>query len=479
MNAPAHIGSAAGIARARLTDYQTAAIYNPFEAFAFMAGVATGKTYTGAHWSIMQAFARPELTGLIGANTYDQLSQATLRELFYWLDHYGIPYVVDQRPPREWGLTRRVFKTYRNVLSLQIKPGIITTIFTRVMGDANPLRGIELSWAWIDETRDTPRNTYDVILSRLREDPHYRRLFVTSTTNGEDWVFDNFVVKAKYPSRGAMHVPTSASVRCGIVSPDYLQMLRDNYDELFAEQELEARHVDVLSGRAYYSFGKWNTVACPWGDTEPNEHRPLVVGADFNYDPAPMLWVIGQLGPDGSEHENRIHWFSEVVTRQKSTRVHTQVMLERFPGFFYQVFGDSSGGRGSTSNAGQHDFAQIAEELDLAGAAFTIDFNPANPRVVDRVQNMNRLAKSSTGIVSMTYDKQACPYFHADVRKVGWRKTIVGRGKLDDKGDHNLTHAADGAGYAAWKLLPFARRGDIPESVPGSIARSQVLDVVG
>lgn len=478
MNAPVPTAAAPGIAKARTTDYQTAALHNPFEAFAFFGGVATGKTYTGAHWAIMQAFARPELTGLIGANTYDQLSQATLRELFYWLDAYGIPYVVDQRPPREWGLTRRVFKTYRNVLSLRIKPGIITTIFTRVMGDANPLRGIELSWAWIDETRDTPRNTYDVILSRLREDPSYRRMFITTTTNGEDWAFDTFVTKGKFPLRGAMHVSSEESVRCGIISPSFLQMLLENYDELFAEQEIFARHVDVLSGRAYYAFGKWNTVPCPWGDTEPNENRPLVVGCDFNYDPAPMLWTVGQLGPDGSAFEDKIHWFGEIAGRQKSTRQQTQALLERYPGFFYQCFGDASGGRGSTSNAGEHDFAQMSEELDAARVGFTIDFDPANPRVVDRVQNMNRLARNSLGDVSMTYDKQACPHLHADVRKVGWRKTIVGRGKLDDKGDHNLTHAADAAGYAVWKLLPFARRGEQIEAIHGSNARSAVVGIV-
>lgn len=463
--------------RASLTDYQAAAIANQFEAFAFLGGVATGKTYTGAHWAIMRAFERPELTGLIGANTYDQLSQATLRELFYWLDFYGIPYVIDQRPPAHWGLTRRVFKTYRNILSLRILPGVITTIFTRVMGDANPLRGVEFSWAWIDETRDTPPDTFKVILSRLRESPDYRRVFITSTPNGEDWLYESFVVNASWPLRGCMHVPTSDSVRCGIISPDFLAMLRANYDPLFAQQELEAQHVDVLGGRAYHGFGKWNCIPCPWGDTEPNPARPLIVGEDFNYDPAPMVWVVGQLGPEFSEWENKIHWFGEVVGRQRSTREQTRALIDEFPGFFYQCYGDASGGRGSTSNQGETDYAQQAEEFDAADVGFTIDIDHANPRVVDRVANMNRLAKSADGDVSMTYDKQACPYLHADVRKVAWRKTVQNKAKLDDKGDHNLTHAADGAGYAVWKVLPNMKRGELPRAVPGSAARGVVTGV--
>ncbi len=469
-----------GVAKARLTDYQGAVITNPYEHFAMLGGIATGKTFTGAHWSIARMLERPELTGLIGANTYDQLSQATLREMFYWLDHYGIEYVVDQRPPREWGLTRRVFKTYRNIMSCRIVPGIITTVFTRVMGDANPLRGTEFSWYWMDETRDTPNDTFKVILSRLRESPDYRRGLITTTTNGEDWAFEAFVTNGGGKLRGCMHVPTRESVRCGVISQEFYDMLRSSYDPLFAAQELDAEHVDVLGGRAYYAFGRHNATTCPWGDAAPNPARPLVIGMDFNYDPAPMLWTVGQMGPEGGAFEDTIHWFGEIAGRQKSTRQQTQNLIERYgTEFFYQCFGDASGGRGSTSTAGEHDYAQASEEFDEAGCGYTIDFDPANPRVIDRVQNMNRLAKNSLGKVSMTYDKQACPHLHADVRKVGWRKTLMGKGKLDDKGDHNLTHASDAAGYAAWKLLPFARRGEYEAPISGSEARSDIRSIAG
>lgn len=470
--------SQSGIARTKIADYQNAVLRNPFEHFAFFGGVATGKTFTGSQWVVARMFERPELTGLIGANTYDQLSQATLRELFYWLDHYGIEYVIDRQPPKEWGQTRRVFKTYNNVLSLRIVPGIITTVFTRVMGDPDPLRGTEFSWYWMDESRDTPDTTFKVILSRLREAPDYRRGLLTSTTNGEDWAYKAFVEEADGKLRGSMHVPTSESVRCGIIVPDFLAMLRASYDPLFALQELEAEHVDVLGGRAYHAFGKHNTVPCPWGDRAPNPARPLIIGMDFNYDPAPMVWVVGQLGPDNTEWSESIHWFGELAKRQTSTRAHTQELVERYgDGFFYQCYGDASGQRGSTSNQGEHDYAQMAEELDALGVGFTIDVDHANPRVIDRVTNMNRLAKNALGQVSMTYDKQACPHLHNDVRKVAWRKTITGRGRLDDKGDHNLTHASDAAGYAVWKLLPMARRGILVPAVAGSEALHNIRGV--
>ncbi len=471
--------SQTGVARARLTDYQLDAFDNPFEHFCFFAGVGTGKTFTGSHWAISRMFERPDLTGLIGANTYDQLSQATLRELFYWLDKYGIEYVIDRQPPRDWGQIRRVFKTYHNVLSLRIVPGIITTVFTRVMSKANPLRGTEFSWYWMDETRDTPKNTFDVVLSRLRESNDYRRGFTTTTPNGEDWSYETFVAKGDH-KHGCMHVATEESVRCGLNDQGWLDNMLANYDELTAQQELFAEHVDVLGGRAYYAFGKHNRRACPWGQTDIDPTRNVIVGMDFNYDPAPMLWVVGQLGPEGTEHEDSIHWFLEIEGRQVSTRQQTRVLIETVgTDCFYQMYGDASGARGSTSNAGEHDFAQIADEMDIAGVGRTIDFDEANPRVIDRVQNMNRLAKAVSGKVSMTYSKDRCPRLDADMRKVGWRKTIVGRGKLDDKGDHTLTHAGDAAGYAAWKVLPFVRRGDMPTGIPSSGARGEIAHLGG
>ena len=128
----------------------------------------------------------------------------------------------------------------------------------------------------------------------------------------------------------------------------------------------------------------------------------------------------------------------------------------------------------STSNAGDTDYSQQAEEFDARGVGWTIDFDHANPRVIDRVQNMNRLAKSANGKISMTFDRSCCPRLAADVAKVGWRKTLQGKGKLDDKGDHFLTHASDAAGYAVWKILPFIHRSELPAPVSGSSALSDI-----
>lgn len=445
---------------ADLKDFQASAIYSPYEHFAFFGGVAVGKTFTLAHFALDCIEREPELTGLIGANNHDQLSQATMRELIYWMDEYGYDYEIDAKPP----FVSKKFKTYKNVLSVRSKknPKIWTHAFTRIMSAANPLRGIEFSWYALDEVRDTPENTHDVILSRMRESRTFRRGLIGSTTNGEDWSYKRFALARKGQRiYGCQHVPTYHGVQKGYLTQAYYDMLRATYSELMAQQELDALHVNVRGGRAYYSFGPWNeTLTAPWGEWIPNRSRPLIIGCDFNYAPAPCVWMVGQIGPAiygpmGQFWGHHIHWFGEISGHEKSTPEMTQMLINQFPRFTYRVFGDSYGKRGTTSNAGRHDYAQMAEVFYDNRAVFTIDVDQSNPHVKDRVENMNRLAKNSMGEVRQTYNPYQCPLFHSDVKMTGWKQTLhQGRGKLDNMGNVNLTHATDGAGYAVFKLFP-------------------------
>jgi hypothetical protein len=129
------------------------------------------------------------------------------------------------------------------------------------------------------------------------------------------------------------------------------------------------------------------------------------------------------------------------------------------------VYGDRSGARATTSNAGRHDYAQISEVLAEAGASYTIDSDQGNnPLVRNRVENMNRLARDARGVTKMTYSPADCPHFDSDVKMVGWKaNNLKGQGRLDDGGDRKLTHATDGAGYAVWKLLPYGLRAQLVE----------------
>lgn len=449
-----------------------------------------GKSFTGSHFAIWHIIHKPELTGMIGANNYDQLSQASLREMFYWLDHYGLEYVIDRMPPESWGVPR-AFKTYKNILLVR-NPHTrkVTTIFTRVLSDPNPLRGVEFSWYWLDETRDTPEITHDVVLSRMRESTDYARGIITTTPNGEDWGYERFVKNAhKSKIYGSLHVKTEESVKAGIISPEYYNVMRASYSPLLAMQELDAMHVNILGGKAYYAASDRNRQRrAPWGDTHPNRERPLIIGCDFNFAPAPLVWIVGQVGPDlsgpnGEFWSDHIHWFGELSGRELSTQEMTLKLIQQYPDFFYRIFGDVSGGIGTTSNAGQTDYDQMNMVLSDANCVFSIDYHHlegdeshANPKVRSRVENVNRLLCNALGEVRMTYNPQNCPYFDGDMKMVGWKpQTSAGRGKLDDGGNKDRTHSSDAAGYAVYKVFPPQRYGRLMPTMVSTIRAERDL----
>lgn len=466
-----------------LAPWQAAALFSPITHVAMYGGVGVGKSFTGAHFAIINILEHPECMGFIGANSYDQLTQASLKELFYWLDYYGLEWVIDQMPPPHWGAPR-LFKKYANILSVRHPNGKTVHVFTRVLADPNPLRGVEFSWYWIDETRDTPRETHDVILARMRESAWTKGL-VTTTTNGQDWSYDRFVLGNDGKLYGALHVPTYEAVKLGILTEEYYQVMRRSYSALFAEQELEAKHVNVNAGRAYYAAGAWNELrVAPWGDAYPNRERPLILGCDFNYAPAPHVWMVGQLGPpllgpNGQLFSEHIHWFGEVSQTMCSTPEMTERVCNQYPDFpSYRVFGDASGGKGTTSNAGEHDYAQIQEVFHDYGYSCSIEIDwgengnaKGNPRVKNRVENMNARYRNALGEVRQTYNPDTCIHLKRDNDFVGWKQVSQrGEAKLDNGGDVNRTHASDGAGYAVWRLFPPRRHVYMGKNVPGQFA---------
>jgi hypothetical protein len=147
-----------------------------------MAGQGGGKSQNIGYHTGLLITTLPRARGFIGANTYDQLSGATLKNcyevwrLVYGLTEYGPDnptgsFVVDRKPPAHFQKYIK-FKSYKNVMSFY--NGAIVVLGSLENYEAQD--GKEFAWAHLDETKDTKEVAVkDVITGRLRQ----RGLWIT------------------------------------------------------------------------------------------------------------------------------------------------------------------------------------------------------------------------------------------------------------------------------------------------------------
>lgn len=157
--------------------YRNAAPYN-----VVLAGQGGGKSNSIGVTSGLFICKCPKVIGLIAANTYSQLSRATLLETFkVWRRNFGWvkydakssphgDFVYDREPPSHFKAHGYTFKS--NEGNIYLKNGAV--IFTASLENYRAIEGVEVGWALLDETADTrPEAVTEVITARLRQNGVY------------------------------------------------------------------------------------------------------------------------------------------------------------------------------------------------------------------------------------------------------------------------------------------------------------------
>lgn len=161
----------------RLSDPQHA-VYNARTPLILnMAGQGAGKSENIGIQTIEVIEVAPQIKGFIGANTYGQLTTATLDRVFTtWKRLKGWEeydpkenptgeFVIDKKPPAHFK-TYHKLKKYPNTISFA--NGCL--IFLGSMDNWKAQDGKEFGWAHLDETKDTESKAVrGVILGRLRQ----------------------------------------------------------------------------------------------------------------------------------------------------------------------------------------------------------------------------------------------------------------------------------------------------------------------
>jgi PBSX family phage terminase large subunit len=372
----------------------------------YAAGLGSGKSFCGAHWA-REKIANEKLSrGLIAANSYNQLRNATLTTFFGVLDEYNIPYSYNQQ---------------RNTIDVAGR-----LVYAYSMENYESLRGIEVGWFWLDEARDTKEQAFKVALGRLR-DKRADRLEgrVTSTPCGYNWLYDYFAGEKKTDD---FEMVQGTSFENPFLPDGYLDTLKSSYDERTFQQEVLGEFVNTGTGRVYYAFLRNIHVAQVGRDPK----FPVMVGMDFNVNP--MTAVVFQC------IDNQIIVLDEIWQNGSRTETMGEVLAKKY-GRGITIIPDSTGLKQTTnSNKSDHEI--------LRDMGFNVVYN-RNPARMDRYNVVNNLFEKGRLVISPN-----CTHLIKDLEQVSFKE---GSAQLDTSMDKSLTHISDALGYGAWYCFPIIR----------------------
>jgi phage terminase large subunit len=371
-----------------------------------LGGIGSGKSYAGSVFAVKESVEHPEIPGLITANTYRQLQNATLQTLFNFCDVNNILYDYNQN---------------KGILNL-----CGCKWFTYSLDSYDNMRGIEVGKFWGDEMRDAAPEAFRVMLGRLRVGNNLKGR-LTTTPSGYDYLYDYFAGDKKTDE---MELIRATSMDNKFLPDGYVDTLRSSYDEKIYAQEVLGQFVNIQSGRIYYAFDRSKHVA----KFERDMTMPLTIGMDFNI--SPMSASVCQVYGDS------IKVIDEISINDSNTNQMAELIRQRY-GTNLTIIPDATGKALKTSSRG------FSDHEILRGYGFKVSSQGGNPFRADRYNTVNNLLEKGKVLIS-----DRCVKLINDFERVCYKDGT----NLPDTKDLSLTHASDSLGYVCWASFPILPR---------------------
>jgi phage terminase large subunit len=281
----------------------------PDKVIAYIGGLGSGKTHVGGTWAKKKCLEWPNGDGLIAANSYRQLETATLPKFRDLLYESNIPHT---------------YNSQAKILKIDL-PGFTGVVHCRSLSEYNDLRGTAFLWAWLDETRDTRKEAFDVVIGRMRQriasrdievmlgvsekpfvvhrgtefpssvGPQYinpgdtvdQQIRITTTPDmmRGKWLYDylhNGEMIADLSKKGIAITEVHSSSRENPHLPDgYVETTSAGLDPEMARQEIEGEWVIIPPGKPVY--GSVFNQGIHLIDSKFNPDKELIIGMDFGY----------------------------------------------------------------------------------------------------------------------------------------------------------------------------------------------------
>ena len=293
--------------------------------------------------------------------------------------------------------------------------------------------GVELTWCAFDEldtcTHKYAKIAWEKALGRMRgcENPS---IFITTTPEGFKFCHQEFVEK-KTDDKLLVFGKTTDNV---YLPDNYLRLLEDNYDTNLLKAYRDGNFINIQQGSTYH----FDRDACV-GKVEYDRSKPIHVGWDFNTDPEVVcLSQIYTTTP-------KIRVFDCIaLSHRGSGDLLTQRMVneikQKYPNSEYIAYPDATGASSKTSS--------MYSDIDIIyRGGFKIRAGKTNPRVIDRVNAVNKALEGNVRIDPRA--KTLIEDLEKTVNKEGTREI--------DKSNKLYSHASDAFGYFLNWMFPIIR----------------------
>lgn len=392
---------------------------------AFVGGFGSGKTFVGCLDLLLFASKHPGY-----AQAYYGPSYAAIRDIFYPTFEEAAEYL---------GFTVDVHVSNKEV-DLYRNGFWYGKIICRSMDKPSSIIGYKVARSLVDEidTLDPAKamHAWNKIIARLRVkiDGVVNGVGVTTTPEGFRFVYDRF---ADEPKQSYSMVQASTYENAANLPEDYIDSLLESYSAELVSAYLNGQFVNLTSGPVYPQF---NRTLNHTAEVEDGYER-LSIGMDFNVQHMAAVVHVLRDGKPCAVGE-----FYDLY----DTPAMIVAIQNQYPERPITVYPDASGKNRKTNDALTNDIALLEQ------AGFTVNVNPANPRVKARVTAMNTAFCNAKGERAYKVNTTECPNYTKGLEQ----QAYATNGEPDKTG--GFDHGNDAGGYFIAMDFPVIRPTIVP-----------------
>lgn len=204
----------------------------------YVGGIRSGKTYSGSQELIRHLILYPKSTALVISPTYGMMRDSTLAT---FLENCPIDLIARRRDGTlDYNKESRDIKMFNG-----------SVVKFRSADDPEKIRGMEVSFFWLDEGGQLPDDDmWNIGMGRMSQQIAPQKAICTTTPNGMNWLYQFFIADRRKSTEVffASTMDNSANL-----SKEYLESMQEQYSGNFFKQELLGQFVG-FEGLIYNEF---------------------------------------------------------------------------------------------------------------------------------------------------------------------------------------------------------------------------------